>query len=104
MSRVSRQTPKNIRRAVDGVPLLPPPRAPGCPFEQLDTDELDELMSPTLDPERCPGPSHGTPGGPFGIYNPDGSRAVPAARRPAGLPSRSSTASRKLMVDYFDWS
>jgi len=80
--RVSKHTlESNLPRtgAADGVPLPPPPRAPGCPFEQLDTDELNELMSPTLDPERCPGPSHGTPGGPFGIFNPDGSRAVPAS-------------------------
>ena len=70
----------------------------------LDSDELPELMSPTLDPDRCPGPSHGTPGGPFGIFNPDGSRALPAARRLARPPSRSSATSRMLMVYRFDWS
>ena len=49
-------------------------------------------------------PSKGTSGGPFGIFNPDGTRAVPASRRPARLPSCSSATSRKLMVYRFDWS
>jgi hypothetical protein len=111
VSKVCEKTPESNRPrtgAAAGVPLPPlplsPSRAPGSPFEQLDSDELDELMSPTLDPERCPGPSRGTPGGPFGIFNPDGSRAVPAARRPARLPSCSSATSRKLMIYRFDWS
>ncbi len=49
-------------------------------------------------------PSHGITPGPFGIFAPDGSRAVPAARRPARLPSCSSASSQKLMVYYFHWS
>jgi hypothetical protein len=49
-------------------------------------------------------PSKGTSGGPFGIFNPDGSRAVPASRRSTRLPSCSSASSRKLMVYCFNWS
>ena len=46
-------------------------------------------MSPTLDPEDCQGPSCGTQPGGFGIFNPDGSRAVPGST---------------LMVSHFDWA
>jgi hypothetical protein len=57
-------------------------------------------LSPVLDDDS---PSKGTPGGPFGIFNPDGSRAVPASRRSTRLHSCSSATSRKLMVYRFHW-
>ena len=75
-------------------------RDPNNPFAAWD-EEGRPCLPMTIDDDS---PSKGTPGGPFGIFNPDGSRAVPAARRPARLPSCSSAASGKLMVDYFDWS
>jgi hypothetical protein len=68
--------------------------------EREDEGEPAELP-PVLDDDS---PSKGTSGGPFGIFNPDGSRAVPAARRLARLPSCSSASSRKLMVYRFHWS
>ena len=49
-------------------------------------------------------PSKGTSGGPFGIFDSDGTRAVPASRRSTRLPSCSSASSRKLMVYCFNWS
>ena len=75
-------------------------RNPINPFEAFDEDGLPCLRM-TIDDDS---PSRGTTPGPFGIFNPDGSRAVPAARRPARLPSCSSATSRKLMVYHFDWS
>ena len=75
-------------------------RDPDNPFAAWD-EEGRPCLPTVLDDNS---PSKGTPGGPFGIFNPDGSRAVPASRRPARLPSRSSASSRKLMVYRFDWS
>ncbi len=75
-------------------------RDPDNPFAAWD-EEGRPCLPTVLDDDS---PSKGTPGGPFGIFNPDGSRAVPAARRPARLPSCSSASSRKLMVYHFDWS
>jgi hypothetical protein len=68
--------------------------------EREDEGEPAELP-PVLDDDS---PSKGTSGGPFGIFNHDGSRAVPAARRLARHPSCSSATSRKLMVYRFNWS
>ena len=70
------------------------------PFEAFD-EEGRPYMPTVLDDDS---PSKGTPGGPFGIFNPDGSRAVPASRRSTRLPSCSSASSRKLMVYRFRWS
>ncbi len=75
-------------------------RNPNNPFELWD-DEGRPCLPMTIDDDS---PSNGITPGPFGIFNPDGSRAVPAARRPARLPSCSSATSRKLMIYRFDWS
>ena len=74
------------------------------PYVDPNDEREDEAEPPGL--PMTLGPANSSSGitpGPFGIFNPDGSRAVPA-RRLARLPSRSLAASRKLMVDYFDWS
>lgn len=57
-----------------------PPRDPCCPWLQMSPDELEDLMSPTLDPNEWQGPSSGKQPGGFGICNSDGSRAVPASK------------------------
>ena len=75
-------------------------RNPNNPFEAWD-EEGRPCLPMTIDDDS---PSHGVTPGPFGIFNPDGSRAVPAARRPARLPSCSPSTSRKLMVYRFNWS
>ena len=75
-------------------------RDPNNPFVAWD-EEGRPCLPMTIDDDS---PSKGTPGGPFGIFNPDGSRAVPAARRPERPPSCSSASSRKLMIYRFDWS
>ncbi len=75
-------------------------RNPNNPFEAWDS-EGRPCLPMTIDDDS---PSTGTQPGPFGIFNPDGSRAVPAARRPARLASCSPANSRKLMVYYFHWS
>ena len=72
------------------------------PNDDREPDEDEPPGLPmTLGPAESPS---GITPGPFGIFNPDGSRAVPASRRPARLPSCSSASSRKLMVYRFDWS
>ena len=76
------------------------PKKPKNSFAPVD-EEGRPYLPMTIDDDS---PSRGTTPGPFGIFNPDGSRAVPAARRPARLPSCSSATSRKLMVYCFDWS
>ncbi len=68
--------------------------------EREDEAEPAEL-SPVLGPADS---SSGVTPGPFGIFNPDGSRAVPAARRPARILSFNSPTSQKLMVYCFNWS
>ena len=75
-------------------------RDPNNPFAAWD-EEGRPCLPMTIDDDS---PSKGVTPGPFGIFNPDGSRAVPAARRPAWLRSYSSATSRKLMVYRFDWS
>jgi hypothetical protein len=75
-------------------------RDPDNPFAAWD-EEGRPFLPMAIDDDS---PSKGTSGGPFGIFNPDGTRAVPASRRPARLPSCSSASSRKLMVYYFNWT
>jgi hypothetical protein len=75
-------------------------RDPNNPFAAWD-EEGRPFLPMAIDDNS---PSHGTPGGPFGIFNPDGSRAVPASRRSMRLPSCSSATSRKLMVYCFNWT
>ena len=75
-------------------------RDPNNPFVAWD-EEGRPCLPMTIDDDS---PSKGTQPGPFGIFNPDGSRAVPAARRSARLLSCSSATSRKLMVYCFNWS
>ena len=75
------------------------------PYVDPNDEREDEAGPPELLPTLGPAnSSNGVTPGPFGIFSPDGSRAVPAARRPARLPSRSSASSRKPMVYRFDWS
>ena len=75
-------------------------RDPDNPFAAWD-EEGRPFLPMAMDDDSL---SKGTSGGPFGIFNPDGTRAVPASRRPARLPSCSSASSRKLMVYYFNWT
>jgi hypothetical protein len=75
-------------------------RDPNNPFAAWD-EEGRPFLPMAIDDDS---PSKGTSGGPFGIFNHDGSRAVPAARRLARHPSCSSATSRKLMVYRFNWS
>ncbi len=75
-------------------------RDPDNPFAAWD-EEGRPCLPMTIGDDS---PSKGTPGGPFGIFNPDGSRAVPASRTSTQLPSCSSATSRKLMVYCFNWS
>ena len=75
-------------------------RDPDNPFAAWD-EEGRPYMPTVLDDDS---PSKRTPGGPFGIFNPDGSRAVPASRRSTRLPSCRSATSGKLMIYRFDWS
>ena len=75
------------------------------PYVDPNDEREDEAEPPGL--PMTLGPANSSSGitpGPFGIFNPDGSRAVPAARRSARLPSCRSATSRKLMVYRFDWS
>ena len=111
--RAARTSAVTIRRAIAkstsaSVPnprseAVWPPRLPGCPFLELSPDELEDLMSPTLDPEKC-GPTRGTPGGGFGICNPDGSRAVPTARSGPRQAESANGSEPKSMIYWFDWS
>jgi len=48
--------------------------------------------------------SRGTPGGGFGIFNPDGSRAVPAGCSGPKSTEAGKAGEPKSMLDYFDWS
>ena len=75
-------------------------RDPNNPFAAWD-EEGRPCLPMTIDDDS---PSKGTPGGPFGIFNPDGGRAVPAARRPARLLSCNPATSRNVMVYRFDGS
>ncbi len=75
-------------------------RDPNNPFAAWD-EEGRPCLPMAIDDDS---PSKGTSGGPFGIFNPDGSRAVPASRRSTRLPLCSSASSRKLMIYRFDWS
>jgi hypothetical protein len=71
------------------------------PNDEREGEAEPPELPPVLDDDS---PSKGTSGGPFGIFNPDGSRAVPASRRSTRLPSCSSASSRKLMIYRFNWS
>lgn len=75
-------------------------RDPDNPFAAWD-EEGRPCLPTVLDDDS---PSHGTPGGPFGIFSPDGSRSVPASRRSTRHPSCSSATRRKLMVYCFNWT
>lgn len=80
-----------------------PPRLPGCPFLELNSDELGELMSPTLDLDEM-GPSIGRPGSGLSGPDYDDFLAVLGVGRKLRRAEAGKAVRHSLMVARFDWS